>query len=1232
MKPMRTYEKRNSRGSTRSWWAGPAACLVTMLALPASANIDIPNDPLTTGSRVAPNILFILDDSGSMAYRHMYSQSITRITGDGVDSGPTGRAAANNTNTTTATSVNAIYDQSYVTNSIYYNPAVNYQAWVQANGSRMTGGLNYAAAYSNEQQASGSVNLGSNTHVFYVPKGGDVDLTQISSYYRYELQSDSAGGQIIQSEWGQAERLSASLGAWRDSSQKGLKQLGYVDVPAGVSTLTFRSDGGSYDAVGLILGTVRAGEGNGADLYVRRGSMPSVSTGDACGVGRGNQHECTFANPQAGRWYVALNAPEVTLGIFQFQSRYSNVQVNVEESRTTGCDGRANGRGWVNCEPRSPAGRTVAEERANFAAWYSYHRTRMKAAKAGAGEAFAGQDSTVRVGFRTIWDRNNLDIPVNDGNEGLFVDNEANTATGAKKTTARSDWYARLYGASGTGGTPLRDALYSAGEYFSEKGGSGPYGPQGGANQYSCRQNFAILTTDGYWNSGSPGLKNEDNLDGEVITGPNNQRYQYKPVAPYRDGYSDTLADVAMRFWKNDLRPDMTNNVPTSNANPAFWQHMVTFGISIGLSGTRGWSSVAEVPDNASWPEPKNDSPNNIDDLLHAAVNGRGAFVAASNPSEFARGLDEALNAIAQRTSSFSNVATNSVSLDTGTRVFNASYVSGIWTGQVTARAIGPTGVSSDIAWTSTLPRWDARSIYTREADGGAVFPTPTQIKELARGDGVANFAVSGEDNAKYIRGERRLESDAGNNGRLRNRSSILGDIIGSSPAYVADTDTLYVGANDGMLHAFNAKNGQELFAYVPGLISMQTLASISRPDYAHRYFVDGPVVVSPRTLTTGKNLLVGTLGRGGKGVYSLDVSTPATFDADDVKWENAEGELMGHVLGEPILAPVRTTANATAPAVVLGNGVNSTSNRAALIILDLDSGEVIRELDTKIGSAEAPNGLSAPTGVYAEDGRTLAYVYAGDLRGNIWKFDLTNADSDNWSVGRLFTAVDDTGRAQPISGAVAVATNPTTRDRWVFFGTGRYLTVEDADPRHATPQSMYGFIEGTTAPTRLNLEPRVVEVTGEERNGYPVRGFQQAERLPSGRRGWYIDLPGDGERIIQDAQVVSSFLVTASMLPTGDACEADGTGFINALDAFTGTSARGSYFDIGSKPGEPVSLGGDRAIPVGSVNTGVGMPTLPNLLRGQAVSGGTSGTGPRSVGTLRPRWDRMSWREVRQD
>ncbi|ODU47603.1 MAG: hypothetical protein ABS96_05345 [Lysobacteraceae bacterium SCN 69-123] len=690
-----------------------------------------------------------------------------------------------------------------------------------------------------------------------------------------------------------------------------------------------------------------------------------------------------------------------------------------------------------------------------------------------------------------------------------------------------------------------------------------------------------------------------------------------------------------MKYWKTDLRtedymgnstkPD-NNNVPTTDADPAFWQHMVTFGISIGLKTTMGWSSVDSVPANPAWPDPDTANPGTdnarrIDDLLHAAVNGHGQFVAASSPSEFTAGLGKALAAIAQRTGSFSNVATNSASLNAGSKVFSASYVSGTWTGTVKGQTVTRDGVGS--GWTSSIPPLATRKVFTY----GATFPTTSQQAALARVGGPADYAVSGADNAAYIKGD--SSNEERNGGLLRNRpNTVLGDIVGSSPFYVKETDTLYVGANDGMLHAFNGTTGQELFAYVPNIINFTQLATLSRGDYSHKFFVDGPVVVTNRALTPNKNILVGSLGRGGKGLYALNVTAPASATASGVSlWESSETTAgnMGQVLGRPILANVQGTSNA---AVVFGNGVNSSHDRAVLVVLNAETGAVIREIDTGAGSSSAPNGLSAPTGVYGPDGKTLAYVYAGDMLGNVWKFDLTNASAAAWTATRLFTAQDAAGKAQPISAGVTVATHPWNNKRWVFFGTGRYLTTEDADSSNVNVQSMYGFIDSGTAVSRSELTQRTVQVTSGTSSGYPVRAFQGKTSLPAGSKGWYIDLPEAGERIVQDAQVVSSFLLTASMIPTGNACDADGRGYINALDAFTGTSAGSSYFDLDKNSSTNDTVNN---LPVGSVDAGVGMPTLPNLMRGVMLVAGSNGE-IVAVPTIPPRWERVSWRDLKGD
>ena len=1151
----------------RSWQPAAGAFLATLLALPVHAGIVIPDDPLTSGVRVAPNILFLLDDSGSMGSVSMPSCHEDReYSGAG-------------TGCEDQWLLDTPQDRSYLNNTIYYDPSVPYEPWLKADGNPMSGGQDVTQVFRSWFQANssgGRRDLRDNPEgVFYVPNPGVTNSTDHTDFMRYWVRNNGGSAQVVRAQVLASSTFTQSVGADSYGTSRAF------NVPAGTVRLEVRIHGDTND------------NGGNADLYVRRGTnAPTTGNYTERDTGPGSIQVVSIDDPATGSWRARV-----------YNDGWRSVGTNVMTIIAFGSD----------VEVATPTGREQEEELANIATWYSYYRTRFKAAKGGASKAFGPLGNRVRVGYRTINNSANfLDIQVGKG-DGRFIDAEDGSHTN------RSDWYDRLQNAVTEGSTPLRTSLHDAGRYFQRTDNRGPYGPETGRDQFTCRQNFTILTTDGYWNGGGPSLGNVDGGSGPSHTGPNGQSYTYSATAPFRDRWSDTLADVAMYYWKNDLRHDLTNNVPSSSDNPAFWQHMVTFGISIGLAGTRGWRSVDVVPADADWADPMDrEDSDRIDDLLHAAVNGRGTFVAASNPDQFTAGLQQALAAINRRTSSYSNVAVNSVSLDTDTQVFTASYVAGEWTGALASRSLS----SGTTSWTSTLPAWSSRRIFTHNGSTGATFPTSTQQAALARGGGPANYQVTGAANANYLKGDQSLEG--GGLGQLRQRTGLLGDIVNSSPAYVKDTNSIYVGANDGMLHAFSASTGRELFAYVPNLLNFGYLSELSRGDYQHRFFVDGPIVVTPRTLTPGRNILVGSLGRGGKGLFGLDVSNPAGFGAGNVLWERGDtpGGHMGLVLGKPVLGKVPGGQNA----VIIGNGPNSSSDRAVLIVLDLATGNVIREIDTGAGSAAAPNGLFKPVGVFGPDGRTIQTAYAGDMLGNVWKFNLQTG-----TAIRLF----NTG-GQPITGGVTTAINPLTRQRWVFFGTGRFLTTGDAAPPHAT-QAMYGFVDEDTTFTRTHLTRRTMAITTGSSNGYPVRGFEASAPLPGGSKGWYVELPGSGERIVQDAQVASGFLITASMIPSNDGCGADGSGYINALDAFTGTSAPGgSFFDLGGDGSTGDDTIGDR--PIGSVDLGVGMPTLPSVIRERLVVGGTageSGGGGKGFedtdrGPLG--WDRVSWREIRRD
>lgn len=905
--------------------------------------------------------------------------------------------------------------------------------------------------------------------------------------------------------------------------------------------------------------------------------------------------------------------------------------------------------------------RTVTEEFANFANWYSYHRTRNKVAKAGASEAFADLGDNIRVGFNTIWDRDDYPIPVTGNDQGRF--------TGAN----RDAWYTKLQNAIGSGFTPLRTSLSRTGKYFQDTTNTGPYGPLIATEdaplgkQLTCRQNFTIFTTDGYWNgiNGAGGEGPDYTATGDADSTASSTTHIPKPPSallpyafpanekPYADNVSNTLADVAMSFWKEDLRPDMPNDVPFTTANRAFWQHMVTFGISIGIKGTLDKNDITDLTSGAkAWTNPIiNSDLARIDDLFHASVNSRGEFVAATNATEFAKALKDALAAISGRIGSSSNVAANSVSVGGNTRIFQAKYITGEWTGELAAYPIVGNQVGTTASWKFTdagnIPAYASRKVFTHDGGAGATFPTTAQQITLTAS--IAN----------YIKGDQSLEISGGNGGSFRNRTSIVGDIVNSSPAYIKESaapthETVFVSANDGMLHAINAATGVERFAYVPGIINMTDLKSLANDPYSHRFLVDGPVVVSTRKQTPGKNILVSSLGRGGKGLFALDVTDPANFDQTKVLWEAGASDAdIGKVISRPII----TKANNNAQVAIVSNGINSTNGQPALLVYNLLTGaEIARLIPTGPSASLDDNGLSAATGIDNNLDGKIDFVYAGDLQGNIWKFDVSNADPNNWEVSYaglpMFSATDAGAKPQPITGGIAIAFDSSLKP-WIYFGTGSYITSADVQlPKTKDIQTWYGIRDdGSGAISgRSELKARPIVFAGDFAGKY-VRAvdFQVPGDMVDGNgdeyKGWYIDLINPtygiaqqlGERIVGTPVVRGERLLVSSITPSLDPCN-EGRGFLNDVALFTGASGlenASGYLDVnGTGFGDDqVTLTNGKKVAISSVDLDIFMPTDAIVLTGGTddlivVGGSQGGTGTAPYRNSRIT-GRISWHEM---
>lgn len=1142
--------------------------------LPVVAGYTVPQTPLQSGTAVAPNIMVILDDSGSMV-RDIIPESfvydnlptteanyvfptLAAIYGTGM---PHTVAEVDDVTTTADDTLGfTAIVRSPQQNKLYYNPAVTYKPWATATGTPMANAPPVCALHNPLVTGTGTVNC-RNLTVDNTTQGNAI-------YVRcFNTNTPNPGGCTASAD-------TATRTFW----------------PA----LYYRHNGG--------------------DIWNR-------------------------AN------YTTVNIVSTTTSY-----------TGDGRALRTDCPNIANTPYRGNC--------TYAEEIQNFANWYTYYRSRNLTAKAGIGQSFAdlppdnASTPAPRVGFGAL----------NNGSATIDGVISANTIVNGLRTfdpAGRTTFFTNLYARSPNGGTPLRRALDGAGVYYERADNNGPWSATPGTSstvaQLSCRQSYTILTTDGYWNGSAAATAaataNNDGTAGSLILSPGGAPYTYAPVNPFTDARANTLADVAMYYWKRDLRPDIVNRVPPSPKNNAYWQHMVTIGVGIGVTGDIDPATAfAAIPTNTAiaWADPAPVTSENakIDDLLHAAVNGRGSFFTANDPVALKDGLAAVLNSINDDVSSASSVATNSTSLDAGTRIFQATYAPQKWSGELRSFAVTGAGAANTSEWSAStlIPSPGSRNILTINGTAGVPFtwaaiPTAKQTQL-----GNANVL-------NYLRGDRSLEGSAPSN--YRQRASALGDIINSSPVFVKPINpplpaaqlpgVVYVGANDGMLHGFRADTGVEILAYVPGILDWTGLATLSSKLYSHRFFTDGQIVVSEEAQTPGQRILVGALGRGGKGVYALDVTkpfgVPLTPLGPNVKWESIGGPNaadMGQVLNVPVIAKL----NSGDTVALVSNGINSTNDDAVLFVINLDTGAVIEAIST---GNTTNNGLSGLRTLDSDKDGDVDFVFAGDYNGNVWRFNLTANSSGAWAATKLFTATDAGGLAQPITGSVILGRDASF-NLWVFFGTGSYLT--SGDPANTNVQTWYGLMNGATTITgRSQLKQRKIAVTTVTAGGVPVRAFEKAVSGDmAGMRGWYIDLvepptpPGTalGERMIGQPRLVSdSVLIALSITPKLDVCESGGDSFLNAIDPYTGGNVTSSFFDANGDGvfNDTVTDADGNVLNVGSYGLDIGIASGFIINSNQILVGGSAQSGiginPEASSTQavdssgNPRTGRVSWREI---
>lgn len=1251
--------------------ASLSAIVFLSSATPVHAvNLSIANTPLFLGAAVQPNVFFVSDDSGSMDWEYM---TPAHWRWHNYDPDPIRDGSFNSWEPTTSRNTSGLFD------------VAEFQWTDTENGTMYYNYDNSDSVYGNDCYYRGRTELCGDT--IYHPldvdwRGYSGDLNRVFyatdiEYEPWDGPCDNSGNPCADASFtaARSDPFSTQPGysdtrnletdgdfnngpfiyeVWIDDS-------GYADSrpgrgtnfnPTGYAASNFASDTASDQANGEI------------DLWDShmRFTVSSASINvqlfafnpQPVDPGRGlNETVLGSTTLNTAACYNILGSADMVRTIRdQIVADQVNAATYMAASGATGC-------------------RTVAETAQNIANWYQYYRRRAFPVKNAIAEIIDSQP-TFRFGMTLI---NRDDLVFNE------VPDISLTNFTAHNTEIKRDYFAYEQSSYGT---PLRRALEAAGDYYADdlSGKDDPIA-------YSCQKNFTILFTDGAWNGGSPYVGNEDG-----------------------DNRSDTLADVAYRYYMNDLSP-LEDNVkpdlplesdlpqfvldPTTPDNITTHQHMVTFTVAFGLSGNlvdtdgdgnpdfdaagNDWSTPGEPDKDGFWSDLGSDA-EKTDDVWHAAFNSAGIYASASSPTEVSEKLINAISAIASRVGSAAAVALNSGTLNANSRLYQARFNSNGWSGNLFSVPIqdGPVdrdndgnddspaecdaypevGALCDVEWNAAYELAQqghaSRNIYTMETDTYTtvefenLFDLSSEQRTALRTHPdtlVVEGSGVGQDRLDYLRGDHSLESDqSGGSFRVRNSvadfngvslgiKSALGDIIHSSPAYVGAPDfsypdsleadnysafkynnrnrdpVTYVGANDGMLHAFDALTGEEKFAYVPGaLIKRLNLLTSLNYNSGHTYFVDGSPQVFDAYDSGWKTMLASSVGAGGQIVFGMDITDPDAIASRTI-WEFTDNPRMsgtdvfgdvdlGFTIGDVRYAKM----NNGEWVVIFGNGYNnthpddnvSTTGNGVIYVVNAFTGALVRKFDTGIGMAEdptaanRPNGVATVTPVDMDGDFKVDALYAGDLFGNVWKVDVTSSTPGSWDFAYktgtdpkpVFIARDAGGTVQPVTSAIAVKRHPIERDQTLLlFGTGKYFEVGDSASAGAATQiqTFYGVWDdnnGMSQPLRNDLmEQRILDqdfVTG-------VDGSSREFRVTSSERddlsyqidwstdkGWFMDLRyGDeyGERVVVDPIIRNNRIIFVTTVPDEDPCGYGGSSWIMELNANDGNRLHIPPFDV---------------------------------------------------------------------
>jgi type IV pilus assembly protein PilY1 len=599
-----------------------------------------------------------------------------------------------------------------------------------------------------------------------------------------------------------------------------------------------------------------------------------------------------------------------------------------------------------------------------------------------------------------------------------------------------------------------------------------------------------------------------------------------------------------------------------------------------------------------------------------AIAGGTTNYYPASSPEALVENLNNILISVQNGSFSTTEAAVSSTQLQIGTVEYQSSFAASDklyqdWTGDLTEKALDPkTGSpTGPVRWSAqaALDSQSSRLIATwnpalnNGAGGGAPFQwdnlSTTQQNQLQPTDSLGSSRVG------YLRGSSALEKR--NGGTFRNRTHLLGDIVDSAPIYVGNPinpgyftvpsyiafvqakadrqGMLYVGANDGMLHAFNASTGAEKFAFIPNSM-YPNLYKLSAPLYNqnHLFFVNG----SPQSADVVFNdnswhtILVGGQNGGGNSIYALDISDPMSINteaqlASKALWEFTDTDI-SYSFSQPQIGRINAGNSSTLKfAVFFGNGYSSTNNKAILYVVNPETGKLIRKMDlcalvAGVCNNSLSQGLSTVTLGQSDglQGQPITKVYAGDLQGNLWAIDVSSSIPASWTPRVLFQARDSLGNPQPITTPPLLSLNPSyprLQGLFVMFGTGQLITATDLTSSRM--QTVYGVWDkpfNTLTQNRLSLQSQTLNLVTAAVSNLPQDILTATTNaVPwNNKFGWYADLVVAGQRVITEPVLMNGSFITTLNTPPSTPCGVASSMFLD-INYQTGGAYPISQIDI---------------------------------------------------------------------